>query len=94
MNAVTEKEAETWRLQEELERMKLEVDLKRQTLEAYEVEKRRQYREEASFSVKNTASSSALFHLIFHRLFAAPVFEPKSQITLLLCNATINYILK
>jgi hypothetical protein len=83
MNAVMEKEAETWRLQEELERMKLEVDLKRQTLEAYEVEKRRQYPEEASFSVENTASSSVLFRLIAHGLFVAPIFESKNQIIMM-----------
>jgi hypothetical protein len=57
MNDAMEKEAETWRLQEELERMKLEVDLKRQTLEAYEAEKRHQYRDEVNLSVDNANSS-------------------------------------
>jgi len=41
MKDAVEREAESWKLHEELERAKLEVELKWQTLEAYEAEKRR-----------------------------------------------------
>lgn len=50
MKEAEERGAESWRLQEELERAKLEVDMRQQTLEAFEAERRLQFTERVSCS--------------------------------------------
>ena len=51
LKEAAEREAESWRLHEELEKAKLEVELKWQTLEAYEAEKRSSHLVEVNYKI-------------------------------------------